>query len=116
MAQSTKLPIYVQKKSLPMPGVDYELDLPRQHLSYSQISLYLKCPAQYYHRYVLGMASPFSVHFFEGTEQMAKYFTYTLTPVKGAAATVPSFDFVYFSPEKRGYIRKPIGLFELNVP
>lgn len=57
-----------------------------------------------------------TVHFFEGTEQMAKYFTYTLTPVKGAAATVPSFDFVYFSPEKRGYIRKPIGPFELNVP
>lgn len=63
----TKLPIYVQKKSLPVPGVDYELDLPRQHLSYSQISLYLKCPAQYYHRYVLGMESPRSVHLFEGS-------------------------------------------------
>ena len=62
----TKLPIYVQKKSLPMPGVDYELDLPRQHLSYSQISLYLKCPAQYYHKYVLGMETPNSVYFFEG--------------------------------------------------
>ena len=61
-----------------------------------------------------------SVRFSGGTDdgepQMAKYFTYTLTPLKDGAATVPSFDFVYFSPEKRGYLRKPIGPFELNVP
>ena len=57
-----------------------------------------------------------TVRFFERTEQMAKYFTYTLTPFKDGAATVPSFDFVYFSPEKRGYLRRPIGPFELNVP
>lgn len=63
---ATKLPIFVQKKSLPMPGKDYTLDLPVGHLSYSQISLYLKCPAQYYHRYVLGMSQPNSVYFFEG--------------------------------------------------
>lgn len=66
MAARTKLPLYVRKASLPMPGVDYELDLPAKHLSYSQISLYLKCPAQYYHKYVLGMSTPNSVYFFEG--------------------------------------------------
>lgn len=49
-----------------MPGVDYKLNLPRGHLSYSQISLYLKCPAQYYHKHVLGMETPNSVYFFEG--------------------------------------------------
>lgn len=51
----------------------------------------------------------------DGEPQMAKYFTYTLTPLKDGPATVPSFDFVYFSPEKRGYLRKPIGPFELIV-
>ncbi len=62
----TKLPLYVRKASLPMPGVDYELDLPAKHLSYSQISLYLQCPSQYSHKYVLGMSTPNSVYFFEG--------------------------------------------------
>jgi len=66
MAARTKLPLYVQKKQLPMPGADYQLDLPAGHLSFSQISLYMKCPAQYYHKYVLGQATPNSVYFFEG--------------------------------------------------
>lgn len=61
-----KLPLFVRSSSLPKPGKDYKLSLPKEHLSFSQISLYLKCPAQYYHRYVLGLQSPKSVHLFEG--------------------------------------------------
>ena len=52
----------------------------------------------------------------DGVPQMVKSFTYTLKPVTDSAATVPSFDFVYFSPEKRGYLRKQIGPIELNLP
>ena len=51
----------------------------------------------------------------DGELQMAKYFTYTLTPLKYGAATVPSFNFVYFNPESEVYVRKAIGPFELEV-
>ena len=50
-----------------------------------------------------------------GELQMAKYFTYSLTPLKYGAATVPSFDFVYFDTESEVYVRKAIGPFQLKV-
>ncbi len=61
-----------------------------------------------------------SVHFDENNDgaapQVAKTFTYTLTPHKDGAARVPAFHFVYFSPEKGGYVRKLIGPVGPNVP
>ncbi len=51
----------------------------------------------------------------DGELQMAKYFKYTLAPLKVGAATVPSFDFVYFNPESEAYVRKAIGPFELTI-
>jgi len=46
---------------------DYELKLPKPHLSYSQISLYLECPQRYYQTYVLDAPRVTSPAMVEGT-------------------------------------------------
>ncbi len=51
----------------------------------------------------------------DGELQMAKNFTYTLTPLKHGDATVPSFNFVHFNPESEAYVRTPVGPFKLKV-
>lgn len=44
-----------------------KLQLPSPHLSPTQIDMYLRCPLQYYHRYVLGRKSPPAVALVEGS-------------------------------------------------
>lgn len=44
-----------------------KVTLPKERLSYSQISMYLKCPAQYEQHYVLGRSSPPGIALVEGT-------------------------------------------------
>lgn len=51
----------------------------------------------------------------DGSLRMAKYFTYTLTPLRAGTASVPSFDFVYFDTVEKAYVRKPIGPFNVGV-
>jgi len=53
-------------KNYPVAGKDYKLSLPKGHLSYTQISTYLKCPAQYYHQYVQGERFQKSAAILEG--------------------------------------------------
>lgn len=43
------------------------LTLPTARLSFTQVSMYLKCPKQYYHRYVEGKKSPPGVALVEGS-------------------------------------------------
>lgn len=52
---------------IPIAGEDYELKLPKDHLSYSQIDLYLKCPEKYRRRYDEGVQGPYTVALAEGT-------------------------------------------------
>lgn len=42
-------------KKIPLPGVNYDLKLPKGYLSFSQIQMYTACPALYRAKYVLGM-------------------------------------------------------------
>ena len=58
------LPMYL--KSIPIAGEDYELNLPKDHLSFSQISSYLRCPSYYYHDHVLGIERKKSLALVEG--------------------------------------------------
>ena len=51
----------------------------------------------------------------DGDLKMAKYFTYAITPLEAGQATLPRFDFVFFSPERKDYVREGIGPYELNV-
>ena len=51
----------------------------------------------------------------DGDLQMAKYFTYLITPLKAGRSTVPRFDFVFFNPDRKDYVREGIGPFELNI-
>jgi hypothetical protein len=51
---------------IPMPGVDYELNLPKGHLSHSQVELYLQCAMKFWYRYVLGVKEPYNVNLAEG--------------------------------------------------
>lgn len=44
-----------------------KVTLPKERLSFSQISMYLKCPAQYEQHYVLGRSSPPGIALVEGT-------------------------------------------------
>jgi hypothetical protein len=46
------------KKELMLPGVHYELKLPKPHLSFSQIDCYMKCPALYRSKYLLNKEDP----------------------------------------------------------
>lgn len=48
-------------------GEDYELNLPSDHLSFSQIDLYLRCPHQYYQQRILGKKEPPSPALVEGS-------------------------------------------------
>lgn len=52
---------------IPLPGKDYELKLPSDHLSWSQIELYLQDPIKYQFRYVHGMKEPKTPALAEGT-------------------------------------------------
>lgn len=54
MSTSTTLPVLHSGLQVPIAGVDYELRLPKGHLSYSQISKYMQCPQQYYRDNVIG--------------------------------------------------------------
>lgn len=51
---------------VPVAGRDYTLCLPGEHLSYSQIETYLRCPRRYYHQYVLGEKGVYSSALAEG--------------------------------------------------
>lgn len=51
---------------VPVPGKDYTLNLPKDHLSYSQVDLYRRCPEKYYRHYVLGEKEPTTVALVEG--------------------------------------------------
>lgn len=53
--------------NIPLPGKDYTLNLPKPHLSISQIETYMRCPRQYCFRYVDGAPSVTSSAQFEGT-------------------------------------------------
>jgi hypothetical protein len=50
-----------------LPGIDYDLNLPKPHLSFSQMDTYQKCPLQYHNRYVLGIKGPQSAAPAEGS-------------------------------------------------
>ena len=52
---------------IPLPGKDYELRLPKGHLSVSQIELYLRCPEQYRRRYVAGEPDQYTAAQAEGS-------------------------------------------------
>lgn len=52
--------------SIPVAGKDYELKLPNPYLSYTQISMYQKCPWQYYLRYILKQKQTYGVPLFYG--------------------------------------------------
>ena len=60
-------------------NADFELNLPKGYLSFSQISKYMNCPEQYYHQYVLGKRAPGSSNMAQGRlihqalEAMHKY-------------------------------------------
>jgi len=49
-----------------LPGRDYELKLPKGHLSPSQITLFLQCGEKYYREYVLGQRGPLTWPLAEG--------------------------------------------------
>lgn len=51
---------------VPIAGVDYELKLPKGHLSYSQIDRYMKCPQQYYRDHYTETVKQQSSEAFEG--------------------------------------------------
>lgn len=51
---------------IPIAGKDYELKLPKDHLSPSQIDTYLNCPQQYYRKYVCGEKEPYQAPLAEG--------------------------------------------------
>lgn len=51
---------------VPMPGKDYDLDLPTGALSFSQIDTYMKCALQYYFDRVLKRPRKVTVHLQEG--------------------------------------------------
>lgn len=55
------------RPAVPLPGKDYELNLPKGYLSFSQIDTYLRCPQQYYRTYVLDGPRINSAEAFEGT-------------------------------------------------
>jgi len=42
----------IEGSPIPIAGEDYKLNLPKKHLSFSQIDLYLRCPERYYYQYV----------------------------------------------------------------
>ena len=52
---------------VPRPGKDYTLNLPKPHLSYSQVDLYRRCPEKYYRRYILGIKEPTTWALAEGS-------------------------------------------------
>lgn len=52
--------------TIPIAGKDYELKLPTDYLSYTQLSMYLKCPYQYYMRYVMKQKQKYGVPLFYG--------------------------------------------------
>lgn len=47
-------------------GQDYELQLPKAYLSFTQIDMYIRCPQQYQFRYVEGRKEPPAVALVEG--------------------------------------------------
>lgn len=51
---------------IPVAGQDYELNLPKGHLSFSQIDLYLNCPQKYYRSVVLGEEEEYTEPLAEG--------------------------------------------------
>lgn len=53
--------------NIPIAGQDYELKLPKGHLSYSQIDCYQRCPMQYRFRYVEARPQITRVAPWEGT-------------------------------------------------
>ena len=51
----------------PIAGKDYKLKLPKEHLSFSQIDSYLRCPAKYRDEVILGERVGTSVAMWEGS-------------------------------------------------
>ena len=51
----------------------------------------------------------------DGSQQMAKYFTYPITPLQGGSREIPKFDFVYFDPVKGDYVQKSLGPYPVTV-
>ena len=62
-----RLQILEPDLKVPMAGVDYVLNLPKPHLSYSQIDLYMQCPTKYEKTYIQGVREPSSSAPMEGT-------------------------------------------------
>ena len=51
----------------PIAGKDYTLNLPSDHLSFSQIDQYLRCPQQYYRQRILKAPRVTTLAMAEGT-------------------------------------------------
>lgn len=64
---SRRLQILEPNLKVPMAGVDYTLNLPKPHLSFSQLDLYLQCPTKYEKTYIDGVREPSSSAPLEGT-------------------------------------------------
>lgn len=61
-------------QKLTMPPVEYKVELPQScggRLSPTQIDMYLRCPLQYYHRYIEGAKEPPGVALIEGSSHHA---------------------------------------------
>jgi len=56
----------VKGKALRLVDIPEDPDLPRGHLSVSQVEMYLRCPKQYEYRYVDGLVLPPGVALIEG--------------------------------------------------
>ncbi len=65
--------------SVPVAGKDYELKLPKDHLSYSQINQYMNCPQQYYREQIEHKPNNYSSEAFEGVSM-----AYTLEAIGNA--------------------------------
>ncbi len=51
---------------IPIAGQDYELQLPKAYLSFTQIDMYIRCPQQYQFRYIEGRKEPPAIALVEG--------------------------------------------------
>lgn len=63
---SRKVRRKITSPSVPVAGRDYTLNLPKGHLSFSQIDLYQQCPTKYEYVYVQGHRTPYTAALAEG--------------------------------------------------
>lgn len=85
----------VQKKPLgfcvgnpPIAGEHYELALPSDHLSYTQIDCYLKCPENYRRTYVWGQRGGMNAAMYQGLLLTAVLEQVGLWALKGTTAKI----------------------------